>query len=118
MVKKSFFANSSDSVAAIFGVYDCNVRIIEECFSVKVYNRAIGGSDVGEICVSGESEAGVNSAIEVIKRISDNTGADSTVSEQTVEYLCNMVKDGELKVSGYGKRLYGKNTYGDYEDEG
>ena len=24
------------------------------------------------------------------------------------------IKDGELKVSGYGKRLYGKNTYGDY----
>ena len=100
MFKKSIFANSGDSIASVFGVYDSNVKIITDCFDVKIYNRAVSGADAGEITVCGEDEHYVNCASEVIKRLLDMTGAENTVSEQTVEYLCNTVKEGDMKVLG------------------
>ncbi len=100
MFKKSIFTGSSDSTASVFGAYDCNIRIIEDFFGVKIYNRALSSADAGEITVSGENEECVEKASLVITRIIDMTGVENSVSEQTVEYLCTMVNDGEVKGLG------------------
>ncbi len=96
MFKKSVFISSSDNTVSIFGSYDCNMKIICEHFDVKIYNRSQAGTEADEITVCGEDERDVKCAAEVLSRISDMVGGENTVSEQTVEYLCSMVKDGDL----------------------
>ncbi len=100
MFKKSIFTSSNDNTVSIFGSYDCNMKIICEFFDVKIYNRSQAGTEADEITVCGDDERSVNNAAEVISKISHMVGGENTVSEQTVEYLCNMVKDGEIKGLG------------------
>ena len=102
MFSKSVFVSSGEATMAIFGSFDSNIRIIESAFDVKIVNRnkAAGGAD--EIVISGENEKNVKGASDVITRLSDMAGADGSISEQTVEYICNMQRDGESKsLDGY-----------------
>ncbi len=100
MFKKSIFTSSNESTVSIFGTYDCNVKIIESFFDVKIYNRAQAGTEADEISVCGEDERSVEGAYDVITRLSEMIGAENSVSEQTVEYLCKMVGDGDTKGLG------------------
>ncbi len=102
MVSKSIFTSSSEVTMAIFGSFDCNIRIIEEFFDVKIYNHSKTGTDADEISISGENEKNVENAAEVIRRLSGMAGAQNSISEQTVEYLCTMQRDGDSNgLEGY-----------------
>ncbi len=102
MVSKSVFTGSSEVTMAVFGSFDANVRIIEDAFGVKIYNRAKLAAGADEITVSGEDEISVENAAEVLRRLSGMVGSDTGVSEQTVEYLCSMVRDVDKKaLDGY-----------------
>ena len=90
MVSKSVFTSSSEVTRAIFGSFDLNVTIIEQAFDVKLYNRSDTGADADEIRVSGEEEKNVDKAVNVLNRLATMVGSDTSVSEQTVEYLCSM----------------------------
>ena len=97
MFKKSVFSNTSETTMAVFGSFDSNIKIIENAFDVKIYNRSKVAGAADEISVSGDSEINVDLAVEVISRMCDMVGGDSAISEQTVEYLCSMVRDGDGK---------------------
>ncbi len=97
MVSKSVFTSSNEVTMSVFGSFDCNVKIIESFFDVKIYNRAKHGADADEISVSGENRKNVELAAEVISRLCNMAGAGNSVTEQTVEYLCSMVKDTDPK---------------------
>ncbi len=97
MFSKSVFTSSSEVTAAVFGSFDANVKIIESAFDVKICNRTKAVADADEITVSGEIERNVENAAEVISRLASMTGAESNISEQTVEYLCSMTVSGDSK---------------------
>jgi len=97
MYKKSVFSPTTETTMAVFGSFDSNIKVIENTFDVKIYNHSKAAGDADEISVSGDSEANVDKATEVLTRMCEMTGADNSISEQTVEYLCNMVRDGEGK---------------------
>ena len=102
MFSKSVFISSGEATMAIFGSYDANVRIIEGFFDVKIVNRNVASGDADEIIVSGDNEKNVSDAATVITRLNGMSGASDAISEQTVEYLCKMQKDGEAKnLDGY-----------------
>ena len=102
MTSKSVFTSSSEVTMAVFGSFDTNVSIIEGAFDVKIYNRSKAGSDADEIIVSGENEKNVDLASEVLRRLAGMVGSDNGVSEQTTEYLCSVVRDGNTgALDGY-----------------
>lgn len=95
MYKKSVFSSTSEATMAVFGSFDSNVKIVENTFDVKIYNRSKIAGDTDEISISGESQYNVDLAADVITRMCDMAGGNSQISEQTVEYLCSMVRDGD-----------------------
>lgn len=97
MVTKSVFTSSSEVTMAIFGAFDSNVKIIESMFDVKIYNRAKASLDTDEITISGEDEKNVTNAAEVLERLAGMVGSENGVTEQTVEYLCSMIRDGDKR---------------------
>ena len=95
MYSKSVFTSSNEITSLIFGSFDSNVKVIEEIFSVRVFNRTKNSTDADEIVVSGETESGVTGACDVISKLADMLGGSNEVNTQTVEYVCNMVLDGK-----------------------
>ena len=102
MFKKSVFTDSCELTKAIFGAFDSNIKIIEEAFDVKIFNHSKVADDVDEIIVNGEDERNVALASDVISRMSRMNGSDCGITEQTVEHLCNVVRDGDTEgLDGY-----------------
>lgn len=81
-------------IQVIFGSIDKNIKRIEEDFNVAV---SVSDNDNGgvDILIVGDSEDNVENAsegIESLKRLSSITGE---LPDETVEYVINMVKEGE-----------------------
>ena len=85
---------SNEATASLFGAFDTNIKIVENAFGVRVYNRN-GNPDTGDaIIVSGES-ADVRSAVRVLEYLKRMIGDGETLSEQSIEYVISVVKDGQ-----------------------
>ena len=83
----------ADATAKIFGNYDCNVRLIEEKFSVSIRNRE---SDAGDsIIIEGEDEAMVASAAQCVEYLHGLSAKTDVLTEQSVQYAIDMVHAGE-----------------------
>ena len=93
MTEKIVMTKSNDATSALFGAFDLNVRIIERSFNVRISNRS-GGLDAGDaVSVIGE-RADVDLAVRVLDYLKRMIGDGETVSEQSVEYVIGLVKDG------------------------
>ena len=93
MAEKIVMTQSNEATSALFGAFDCNARMIERSFDVRIGNRN-GDSDSGDaIVVSGESE-NVNKAVRVLEYLKRITGDGERLSEQSVEYVIGLVSDG------------------------
>ncbi len=93
MAEKIVMTQSDEATSALFGAFDCNVRLIERSFDVRIGNRN-GNSDSGDaIVVSGESE-NVDKAARVLEYLKRITGDGERLSEQSVEYVIGLVSDG------------------------
>ena len=91
MAEKIVMTNSNESTSAMFGAFDINVRLIEKAFDVKIANR--GSRDSGDvIIVTGEADA-VDRAARVLEYLKLMSGAGETVSEQSVLYVIDLVRD-------------------------
>ena len=91
MAEKIVTTNSNESTAAMFGAFDINVRLIEKAFDVKIANR--GSRDSGDaIIITGESD-GVGRAARVLEYLKLMSGAGEAVSEQSVLYVIDLVRD-------------------------
>ena len=85
---------SNEATASLFGAFDANIKIVENAFGVRVYNRN-DNTDTGDaIIVSGES-ADVKSAVRVLEYLKRMIGDGETLSEQSIEYVISVVKDGQ-----------------------
>ena len=92
MSEKIVMTNSDESTSAIFGLFDSNVRKIEENFDVRISNRNTNTTDGDAIVVSGESE-GVDDAVKVLEYLKRMSGSGEALSEQSVDYVIGLVKD-------------------------
>lgn len=93
MAERIVMTQSDEATSALFGAFDCNVRMIERSFDVRIGNRN-GDADAGDaIVVSGESAA-VDKAVRVLEYLKRITGDGEQLSEQSVEYVIGLVSDG------------------------
>jgi phosphate starvation-inducible PhoH-like protein len=98
MSEKYVLTNSSEATMALFGSYDSNAKKIENAFDVKIFNKSGDGDSGDAIVVSGES-ACVEQAVRVLEYLKLMIGDGDKVSEQTVEYVISLVKDGSEELS-------------------
>ncbi|MBQ6262864.1 MAG: PhoH family protein [Clostridia bacterium] len=76
----------------IFGSFDKNVARIENEFSVRMFNRQ--SSDGGDgIMIEGEDE-NVRAAGQVVSYLKKIASFEDELTDQNVDYIVNMVKDG------------------------
>jgi len=101
-MEKVVFLKNGDVTAAVFGSFDKNASLIENSFSVSLFNRGSDPNGVDQITVSGEEKDDVLAACEVIEMLADTVIDGESLSEQTVEYYIGMVKDGRKnELSGF-----------------
>ena len=93
LAEKIILTNSSDDTALIFGSYDFNATLIERAFDVKITNRSREGSEGDSICISGDGD-NVNKAANVLEYLKKISGSADIISEQSVQYVIDLIKDG------------------------
>ena len=94
MAEAIVMTQSNEATAALFGAFDANIKIVENAFGVRVSNRN-GDPDVGDaIVVSGEG-SDVKNAVRVLEYLKRMVGDGETLSEQSIEYVISVVKDGQ-----------------------
>ena len=76
-----------ETLIALFGSFDENVRIIEKSFDVAIINR---GSDIK---IAGNAE-NVDKATSVIQNLIGMHSAGTVISEQEVRYVISQVEEG------------------------
>ena len=77
--------------AAVFGSFDKNLKIIEKKFGVDIRNCEVDDGDAA--IISGDGEA-VARAAKAISYLSDVAAYNDDVSDNTVEYVTDMIADG------------------------
>ena len=98
MAQKVVLTNSNEATMALFGSFDSNAKKIEKAFDVKIFNKN-NDTDCGDaIVVSGEASA-VEDAFKTLEYLKLMIGDGDKVSDQTVEYVITLVKDGSNELS-------------------
>lgn len=86
-----------ETLIALFGSFDENVKIIEKSFDVAVINR---GSDIK---IAGNPE-NVDNAVKVIQNLLGMLALGTAISEQEVRYVISQVEEGhEEELSSLSK---------------
>ena len=93
MSEKIVMTNSSEATRAIFGLFDSNVRKIENSFDVRISNRTLDTEDGDAIVVSGE-EYNVSLASKTLEYLKHMSGAGESIEENSLDYVISLVKDG------------------------
>ena len=93
MKEKIVLTQSDEATSALFGAFDANVRMIERAFEVRVTNRNQNTEMGDALSVIGEGE-NVDKAVRVLEYLKRMTGDGETLSEQSVEYVIGLVRDG------------------------
>ena len=91
MTEKIVMTNSNAVTSAIFGAFDANVRMIERAFDVRIFNRNKDTDDGDAIVVSGDGQ-NAEMAARVLEYLKHMSGAEETLSEQSVEYVIDLVR--------------------------
>ncbi len=102
MSEKILLTDTFEQTSVIFGNFDSNVQMIENAFGVSITNRDTEKTAGNAIVVSGEQEnvENAHAALSYLKKLSV---LDDTVSEQNVDYVISMIKDGrEDELEEYG----------------
>ncbi len=84
---------SDEATSALFGAFDANVRMVERAFDVRVTNRNDSTDSGDALVVSGEADA-VDNAVSALEYMKLMVGNGETLSEQSVEYVIGLVRDG------------------------
>ena len=93
MTERIVMTKSDEATSALFGAFDSNVRMVERAFDVRVSNRS-GDRESGDaLVVSGEPSA-VDKAVRVLEYLKLMIGDGETLSEQSVEYVIGLIRDG------------------------
>ena len=99
MADRTVKIESSEITARIFGSFDSNVRLIENAFEVRIYNRTSEDGDA--VMINGESADKVRMAADAVKYLGDMARYNETLSDQQVGYVIDMIREGkESELSG------------------
>ena len=99
MADRTVKIESSEITARIFGSFDSNVRLIENAFEVRIYNRTSEDGDA--VMINGENADKVKMAADAVKYLGDMARYNETLSDQQVGYVIDMIRDGkESELSG------------------
>jgi len=93
VTERIVMTRSGEATSALFGSFDANVRMLERAFDVRVSNRSAGGDSGDAIIVSGEADA-ADLAVKALEYMKLMVGNGEILSEQTVEYVIGLVRDG------------------------
>ena len=93
MVERIVMTRSNEATAALFGSFDSNVRLIERAFDVRISNRNDDPDSGDAIVVTGTAE-NTDGAVRVLEYLKLMVGNGETLSEQSVEYVIGLVRDG------------------------
>jgi len=93
MVERILFTDTAEQTGKIFGSYDSNIRLIENAFDVKITNRDSGEGAGDAIVIKGD-EKNAELAASAINYLKNLSRLEDVISEQRVEYVIGMVKDG------------------------
>ena len=99
MADRTVKIESSEITARIFGSFDSNVRLIENAFEVRIYNRTSEDGDA--VMINGENADKVKMAADAVKYLGDMARYNETLSDQQVGYVIDMIREGtESELSG------------------
>jgi phosphate starvation-inducible PhoH-like protein len=93
MAEKIVMTKSNEATSSLFGAFDLNAKMIESAFDVHISNRNRQSEDGDAILISGD-EVNVNQAVRALEYLKHMAGEGETVSEQSVEYVIGLVRDG------------------------
>ena len=95
MQQKKIHTASSEATARLFGSFDKNVGRLESEFGVRIYNIQNQNDDGDTIVVEGEGD-GVTMAADVLSYLKRIVSFGEEPSDQSVDYVIGMVKEGRL----------------------
>ncbi|MBQ4573931.1 MAG: PhoH family protein [Clostridia bacterium] len=87
--------DSFEVTSAIFGDFDVNLKRIESALGVEIRQRDSQTSTGSSIAVVSEDEYSVNAACEAIEYLKKAAALGGHITEQNVDYVLSMVKDGK-----------------------
>ena len=80
--------SDTQSLGAVFGEYDGNMKAVEEEFGVKVITRD------SAVKISGDDEENIEKAEKVIEGLFRLAKRGDAITEQNVSYAISLVKEG------------------------
>ncbi len=87
MIEKIYAFDTSVDIAALFGSFDENIKLVEKELNVRILNRGYEMKIVGE-------EKNVSDATKVIDNLVSILNRGEALSEQNILYTISMVADG------------------------
>ncbi len=103
MAEKILLTDNPEQTSSIFGVYDANIRLIEDAYDVSVTNRESESSAGDAVTISGEDEGKVALAAKAVEYLKKMSRLNNRLTEQNVEYVISMINDGnDEELSGFG----------------
>lgn len=101
MKSETVYIENSELTARVFGCFDENIRAVEKEFGVDIQTHPSEDGDAVVVTGSGANE--VHMAATVVTFLRQMAGYEETISEQSVRYVIDSVRDGnENELSALG----------------
>ncbi len=94
MAEKVVLTDTFEQTSIIFGDLDVNIQLIEKAFGVKIKNRDTERTAGTAIVISGEPD-NVEDGFTAVNHLKKLSVLNENISEQNVDYVINMIKDGK-----------------------
>lgn len=95
-MKKTVTVKDSAITVNVFGSFDSNVKLLEEEFGVRIYNRGDDSSDGDSITVEGDAEA-VETASRAVSYLAKAASLGESIGRQKLDYAVAMVREGRYE---------------------
>lgn len=113
LVKKTLHTDSAEQTGAVFGVLDKNIKELENAFGVTVRSEDSEETAGNTLIVEGNGEESVGRAAVALEYLCRMVSPGEGISEQSLHYLIDMVKDGrENELSGFSSECICVTTRG------
>ena len=102
MAEKRVQIDSVETATALFGAYDCNLKLLEKLFSCEFVNRDSETGGGSTLAIIGRDTEIVDKAAMAITLLIKTAKLQGTVPLQTVEYVSGMMLEGRQdELDGY-----------------
>ena len=102
MAEKRVQIDSMETATALFGAYDCNLKLLEKLFSCEFVNRDSENGGGSTLAIIGRDTEIVDKASKAVTLLLKTARLQGTVPLQTVEYVSSMMLEGRSEeLDGY-----------------